>query len=185
MSSEAGFCASRKAEPIGTLYSNSAKRSLKWRYSCSCSQFASVDTIPNAVRYAFWQNSSRLCACWTGANGFRLQPWGSLCSSVWRLVYVDGQLGRGTRTLSGSIYSTEKNWKMFLNGGLCSGWIQKGHLCEPHFISGPGRWRAFDRQPELKGLSGVGLPRLIAREPHCRRVAKQGKTLKLAFQFCV
>ncbi len=122
------------------------------------SQFASVDTIPNAVRS---QLSTKILL-------------GSAPAELVRMVFPTTALGlallvslktcrwtarKRTRTLSGSI--SPENWKMFLNGGLLrGGWIQKGLVAET-FTSLAGR---LDRQPKAEEPQ-VDLPRPSPGEP--------------------
>ncbi len=70
-------------------------------------------------------------------NGFRLLAWGSRSARQFEgFVYVDGQLGKRTRTLSGSI-----SRKI----GKCSKWgsfvvaLDTERTCVNPLISGPGR----------------------------------------------
>ncbi len=140
-------------------YSDSNKRSLKWRYSCSSSQFAKRWYYPKCSKVTtFDKNSSRLCACWKLVRMvFPTTAWGSLCSSVWRLCCIDGQLEQDIISSISQKVENVSKW------GLWWLWIQKGHLCEP-FISGPGRLLTAS-QKGWKTFSGVGLPRQIIGEP--------------------
>ncbi len=58
-----GFCASKEKAELSLLTQIALKVSSSGVILVVASQFASVDTIPNAVGLTFDKNSSQLCAC--------------------------------------------------------------------------------------------------------------------------
>ncbi len=95
-----------------------------------------------------------------------------LGSSVWRLSYVDGQLGREPDYQVPSL----RKWKMFLNGGafVVAFGYRKGILCEP-FIRAR---QVGDRQPKGWKTFGAGLPRPSPGGTACRRRPETGNPYK-------
>ncbi len=144
--------AKEKAELIALLTQIALKGRSSGVILVVASQFASVDTIPNAVR-------SQLSRVLLGSAPAELVRWfpdwpWNRSARQFEAVYVDGQLGKEPGRYQ--VPSFSEDWKMFLNRGSFVVALDRRTLCEP-FIAGPaGGLLTASRKAER--LSGVGLP---------------------------
>ncbi len=108
----------------------------------------SVDTIPNAGRCNFRQRFFSALPAELVRMVFPTSPGTRSARQFEGFVYVDGQLGRENQDIIR--FRLSEKWKMFLNGGLVSGFgYRKGTCVNQHKRA----WQVgFDRQPKAERL---------------------------------